>query len=429
MAIPMTTEGSAPGGRLDSWKAIAEYLDRDVATVRRWEQKQGLPVRRLPGGRGSSVFAFQSEIDAWLQGPRTVEAAAVVATVPRPRQPVWPWASVLLALVLGLTWWLTTSRSEVGDLQVRVTDQGVVARLASGVEQWRDPFTEGRQLVPSTIGRTVQSVAGQPPAFYAAVSYAVRASDNAIEGGQLLSLAADGTRRWAFGFNDQVQFGPKSYGAPWAMTDFAVDLSQPRRRVAVAGHHYLWGPSLVAILDDDGQRRATFAHSGWVERVEWLGGDRLLVAGYSEARNGGMVAILDSTRARSQGPEDPQSEHHCASCGSDAPVRMVVMPRSEVNLATHSRFNRAMLELTADRIIARTVEVPAADSGVDAIYEFTPALELVSARYSARYWETHQALEAKGLVNHTAANCPDRDGPRAVQVFTPSSGWQLVALR
>lgn len=431
----MSTEAPPPGNRLDSWKAIAEYLDRDVATVRRWEQKQGLPVRRLPGGRGSSVFAFQSEVDAWLLRPQAAvpapdAAPAAAGPAVSPRRTVgWPWAAILLVPVAALSWWLAFPQPSLGDLQLQVTDQGLVAQAASGAEQWRDPFSEGRTLIPSTIGRTVQAVAGHPPAFYAAISYAVRASDNVIEGGQLLSLVANGTRRWTFSFDDEVQFGSKSYGAPWAMTDFAVDVSQPGRRAAVAAHHYLWGPSLVAILDGNGQRRATFAHSGWVERVEWLGGDRLLVAGYSEARDGGMVAILDTTRSRSQGAEDPQSEHHCRSCGGEGPLRMVVMPRSEVNRVTHSRFNRAMLELTAERIIARTVEVPAVESGVDAIYEFTRGPDLVGVRYSDRYWETHRALEAQGLITHTRALCPDRDGPRAVQVYTPSTGWQPVSLR
>ncbi len=34
--------------RLDSWKAIAEYLDRDPTTVMRWAKERGLPVFVLP---------------------------------------------------------------------------------------------------------------------------------------------------------------------------------------------------------------------------------------------------------------------------------------------------------------------------------------------------------------------------------------------
>lgn len=52
-----------PQQRLDSWKAIADYLGRDRTTVLRWERTASLPVRRVPGGHGRSVFAYKSEID------------------------------------------------------------------------------------------------------------------------------------------------------------------------------------------------------------------------------------------------------------------------------------------------------------------------------------------------------------------------------
>lgn len=58
-------EDRPANGRLDSWKEIASYLNRDVRTVIRW-QSNGLPVHRVPGGKRKAVFALTSEIDAWL---------------------------------------------------------------------------------------------------------------------------------------------------------------------------------------------------------------------------------------------------------------------------------------------------------------------------------------------------------------------------
>ncbi len=52
--------------RLDSWKEIAAFLGRDLRTVRRWELR-GLPVYRVPGAKHRVVFAYCSEISAWLQ--------------------------------------------------------------------------------------------------------------------------------------------------------------------------------------------------------------------------------------------------------------------------------------------------------------------------------------------------------------------------
>jgi hypothetical protein len=51
---------------LNSWKEIAQYLNRGVRTVQRWESELGLPVRRPRGRRRSAVIAMRADIDDWL---------------------------------------------------------------------------------------------------------------------------------------------------------------------------------------------------------------------------------------------------------------------------------------------------------------------------------------------------------------------------
>jgi hypothetical protein len=55
----------SPADRLDSWKEIATYLRRDVSTLHRWEKIEGLPVHRHQHKKGSSVYAYRFELDAW----------------------------------------------------------------------------------------------------------------------------------------------------------------------------------------------------------------------------------------------------------------------------------------------------------------------------------------------------------------------------
>jgi TolB-like protein/Tfp pilus assembly protein PilF len=64
------------GRRLDSWKAIATFLDRDVRSVQRWEHERGLPVYRLPGQKGGAVFAYERELEQWMRS-RGSEARTV----------------------------------------------------------------------------------------------------------------------------------------------------------------------------------------------------------------------------------------------------------------------------------------------------------------------------------------------------------------
>ena len=56
-----------PKLRLDSWKSIADYLERSPRTVQRWHTSHGLPVHHFGGCKGS-VFAYSPEIDRWLEG-------------------------------------------------------------------------------------------------------------------------------------------------------------------------------------------------------------------------------------------------------------------------------------------------------------------------------------------------------------------------
>jgi TolB-like protein len=52
--------------RIDGWKAIGRYLGRNARTAQMWERDRGLPVHRIPGSPGRSLFAYADELDGWL---------------------------------------------------------------------------------------------------------------------------------------------------------------------------------------------------------------------------------------------------------------------------------------------------------------------------------------------------------------------------
>jgi|SRR5579872_923682 len=114
----------SPEGRLDSWKEIAAYLNRDVTTVQRWEKREGMPVHRHLHERAGSVYAFQAELDAWARSrhlraeqdngnnaPVDNPLAPDPPALNPPRQPRRPatsarrtgWASILSLAALGAT--------------------------------------------------------------------------------------------------------------------------------------------------------------------------------------------------------------------------------------------------------------------------------------------------------------------------------------
>ncbi len=63
---PNQSDEKSRGDRLESWKRISNYLNRDIRTLRRWEKNEGLPIHRHMHESLATVYAYQSELDAWL---------------------------------------------------------------------------------------------------------------------------------------------------------------------------------------------------------------------------------------------------------------------------------------------------------------------------------------------------------------------------
>ena len=74
-----------PDDRLDSWKEIAAFLQRDVRTVQRWEKQAGLPVYRHAESRLRTAYAYRSELDRWWRGQRSDFVAPDPASAPAPQ--------------------------------------------------------------------------------------------------------------------------------------------------------------------------------------------------------------------------------------------------------------------------------------------------------------------------------------------------------
>ncbi len=137
--------------RLDSWKEIAAYLNRDVTTAQRWEKREAMPVHRHLHDRMGSVYASRAELDAWARS-RNVQAASQngneaspipPAPLPQPEIPA-PGAKtkyfVLLAaaaaLAIGAVIWLLRTeyfwRNPIADARFQtITDFGGVEQAAT----------------------------------------------------------------------------------------------------------------------------------------------------------------------------------------------------------------------------------------------------------------------------------------------------------
>ncbi len=148
------SHGSSPGPevqadeRLDSWKAIAVYLRRDIRTVQRWEKTEAMPVHRHVHDKLGSIFAFKSELDEWQRGRSAVSSEADPGSeavngsvAAEPQSPETPAPETAAPLTHGWRWWA-----------LRIVAMLVGAVLLYGI------IDAGKSLFRPTVGSATISV-------------------------------------------------------------------------------------------------------------------------------------------------------------------------------------------------------------------------------------------------------------------------------
>jgi Tol biopolymer transport system component len=118
--------------RLDSWKAIAAYLGRDVTTVQRWEKREAMPVHRHLHDRIGSVYASRAELDAWVRSRNRRPAEESVNNASSPDRPLARRPVAVLRFLLPFA------------AACAVLTVAVVLWLAHTEYFWRTPIADGR---------------------------------------------------------------------------------------------------------------------------------------------------------------------------------------------------------------------------------------------------------------------------------------------
>ncbi len=123
--------------RLDSWKEIAAYLNRDVTTVQRWEKREGMPVHRHLHDRMGSVYASRAELDAWMRS-RNLRTGQENGNSVQPPDPSAQ--QQVPATPRGARWRFVLAMVAVGG----VLAIGAIFLVQRTESFWRNPIAEAR---------------------------------------------------------------------------------------------------------------------------------------------------------------------------------------------------------------------------------------------------------------------------------------------
>ena len=155
-----------PERRLDSWKEIAGYLNRDVTTVQRWEKREGMPVHRHVHDKRGSVYAMPEELDAWIQSrkspavePEDAPADDLVPTIiaadrgpvatPKPR--LWLALAVILCIAVAAAGWLVFRHRTTNIVDTRIQSLAVLPLRNLSGDPAQEYLADG--MTEALIGR------------------------------------------------------------------------------------------------------------------------------------------------------------------------------------------------------------------------------------------------------------------------------------
>ena len=405
-----------PRDRLDTWKAIAAHVGRDVRTVLRWHKDRGLPVHRVPGGKGRSVFAYADELDAWMQSEGSERPAVpALSSEPQVRSIALPAGLAASVVILLVAAGVFAARATARGAPARVTVEGpsLVAFDNAAREVWRVTLPGAATLTPR--GAVFADLDGDG-------SHEILVPLNFVgspsQPGALYCLDAKGRVLWSRSIDDTVRFGAGEFRPPWASADVAILRRGPATAVAYAVNHSVWWPTIVALLDARGEITGRFIHAGWITRLETAADGRTVFAGgVSNARDASILAVLDEG-AFSGAWAETTPEYQCA-CPAARVSRYFVFPRSEANRAAGRLALRESIEVRDDGSVL--IRVPQhSDFAADALYEFTPSLDLRRAAFADLYWDWHRQLEGSGLLDHSRGDCRAQTPPVTTAASLPS---------
>jgi hypothetical protein len=424
--------------RLGSWKEIAGYVGRDARTVARWEKERGFPVRRIPGGLRSSVFAYTGEIDLWMRGASADVAADVTAGAagdaaadgaPPLTGPITPArrrvqygllgaaAVVIAGLVVASYPW--GRRPLITEIQAEGSE---VSALSGGSRVWSHDLGAPVRFAPVPQQYQIADVDDDGAADAVA---AVHLYGGARDVARLLSFSADGALRWQQTLEQSVTYGRETYRGPWGSGPLIVQKASRGTRVVWATHHSTWWPAVVALFDGAGNVRGRFMHPGWITAMHALPADRIVIAGISNEYDSDVVAVLDEDSWPGGAPPGGNATFQCRDCPEGRPLRYFVVPRTELNALAGTPRLQAHIHSVERGITVRTYQNGNDTGGGELILEFAPDMTPIRARMSDAYWTWHRRMEREGRVGHSSEACPDREGVE-LREWRRGHGWSRL---
>jgi len=414
---------------LSSWKEIAAYLDCDVRTCVRWEQRYGLPIHRLDREAKSKVFAYREQIDEWL-------ASRASASGPGPAKPVrsprcWrPVAGVFgLTAVAAAVYFLFVRPSDPAATKLPsdflIERSELVIVDGRGRELWRRD-TRLADLQNEDFYRT-HSKPKEPDGEYNTVWPFIRIGD--LDGdrtpevlfsiqttsenreGTLFCYDARGAELWRFDAGRALDFGGKPFRREYRIIGLDVDdydVDGSLEVLVISAQKPDW-PCQVVLLDAAGRLEGEFWNAGYIMDaslgdVDGDGAPELVLSGVNNEYRRGCLAVFEPGQLRGSSPQLSPA-FRSPDLGAGGQSAYVLFPANDIYAALYQEG-----ESVNSFWIHPGGGLTAVTFGTQIFYDLDSSLSCPNVTLSHVFKNLHRTAAAKRLVTST----PDAAYERAL---------------
>lgn len=339
---------------LTSWKEIAAYLDRDVRTCVRWEQRYGLPVHRLDRDTKAKVFAYKDQIDTWLAERSAAAGSAPAGARPRLRLPLLPAVILGVAGLAGLAvagYVLFLRRGGPADFHIRGSVLEIVDRRGRALwpfetgladllpeESYREHFQSKRTADDYTSVWPYLIIRDIDRDSRAEVLFSTQTRSEVGEG-TLICFDGRGRERWRFQAGRDLTFGGWPFRRQYRI--YAVDVDDydgdGEPEVLVVSHQKPDWPCQTVLLDAAGRTEGEYWNAGYFMDAAAgdLDGDgvkELVLSGVNNEYRRGCVAVFEPGGLQGASPQsDPAFRP--AELGEGRQSAYILFPKTDFHAA------------------------------------------------------------------------------------------------
>lgn len=234
---------------------------------------------------------------------------------------------------------------------------------------------------------------------------------------ELFCFSSRGKLLWRYRPEIHMEFNTRDLNGPWRIAQMIVVDEGASKSIWIAVDHTLWWPAFIVKISPDGGPETMFTSSGAIRAllsVRTKSGSYVLAGGINNEYRMASVAVLAANGPPATSPQSDGVKYQCIrGCPSGRPYRYILLPRSELNVASDRPYNEvASMETRSGGITTTTTEGPTAQ-----YFDFSEELQPQRVIYSGDYPEVHRRYEIEGRLAHSFELCPERRSPAIVRVF------------